>query len=98
MIALNFISASRYWPKPCFVWSLTILHGQIYPISFCILSSSVVFEAASYPQFSMLSIHRIFGLRCFLASGTMPCDDLHLHTIFFLPHHLTEVWQFPPFD
>src|SRR6218665_427993 len=45
-------------------WSL---HGQVYSISFCPLSPSVVFQTTAY--LSILSIHHIFGLPCFLAPG-----------------------------
>ena len=50
-------------------WSL---HGQVYSISLCPLSPSVVCQKTFPFHFSMLSIHHILGLPCFLAPGRVP--------------------------
>lgn len=51
-------------------WSL---HGQVYAISICPLSPSVVFKRHLIAHVFMSSIHHIFGLLCFLAPGTVHC-------------------------
>src|SRR6218665_837294 len=47
-------------------WSL---HGQVYFTFFCLSSSSISIPV----HFSLLSIHRILGFPCCLATGVVPC-------------------------
>src|SRR6218665_847668 len=89
--------STRVLPKhSCPVLSLTILDPRVgrfmdksTPSPSVFLSS---FSDDILAHFFMSSIHRIFGLPCFLTPRTVPCTiSTCLQTISFFSHHMTKV-------